>query len=571
MGSLVGAEVASVFLVDRKRRQLYSTVNSTGAELRIPIKSGIAGAVAYSGMPLIIQNAYSDKRFNTEVDQRTGFKTRNILCVPIRAWKGGIIGVAQLINKSRGGVIAGATPESSERQTEDSDQLDFTTHDQQFFEVIAGQAGAALVNSGMFESIHGVRGSGRWPSPTKQLDEDEHISRERHDSQELYVSDPEGQAETNMSRQCSPQTQAKAMLPEDSPRKSCAPSSKVLRLVKPLLHAATQSWETDTLCLAELSDNRPLSILAMHLFEHHDLVNFFGMDRSKLERFLFEIEDGYPVKNQYHNRAHAASVLHFMHSILSLGGMAQIARAALVHADESRQQKLLILACLLAAVVHDFEHDGVNNDFLVKSQSLRAILYNDQSPNENHHVAAAWSVLLRPECNFTEGMSSEELVKVRKLVISLVLSTDMAEHGSTLKNFKDMFAPSQDSDNSDSPTYVSFAPESQKDADVALQMSLKCADLGHLALCWNSHLRWVQRLEHEFFTQGDRELKSGMPSVSFLMDRQKPGASDSQVGFFDFVVLPLYRAFAGAFPSASPMLQGVESNYLKWQEVSTEA
>jgi transcriptional regulator with GAF, ATPase, and Fis domain len=82
--SLVGAEVASVFLVDRKRRELYSTVNSTGGELRIPLKSGVAGAVAYSGMPLIVASAYEDSRFNTQVDSKTGFKTRSILCVPIR-------------------------------------------------------------------------------------------------------------------------------------------------------------------------------------------------------------------------------------------------------------------------------------------------------------------------------------------------------------------------------------------------------------------------------------------------------------------------------------------------------
>ena len=66
--SLVGAEVASVFLVDRKRSELYSTVNSTGGELRIPIKSGVAGSVAYSGMPDIIQDAYKDCRFNTAGD-----------------------------------------------------------------------------------------------------------------------------------------------------------------------------------------------------------------------------------------------------------------------------------------------------------------------------------------------------------------------------------------------------------------------------------------------------------------------------------------------------------------------
>jgi len=316
-----------------------------------------------------------------------------------------------------------------------------------------------------------------------------------------------------------------------------------------------------------------LSILAMHLFVHHKLVDFFGMDASKLGRFLFEIENGYPVKNQYHNRAHAASVLHFMHALLSMGGLAEVAAQAMGTSEGSRQQKLLILACLLAAIVHDFEHDGVNNDFLVKSQSKRATMYNDNSPNENHHVAAAWSVMLQAECNFSECLAEDELKQVRKLVIRLVLSTDMAEHGSTLNKFEN-FVNSLDKDKLDqagSATSKAVLPTSQEEAVLILQMALKCADLGHLALCWNSHMRWVQRLESEFFTQGDKEISFGMPSVSFLMDRKKPGASDTQVGFFDFVVLPLYRAFTDAFPSALPMLHGVEANYSRWQEVQAEA
>jgi adenylate cyclase len=129
--SLVGADVASVFLVDRKRNELYSTVNSTGCELRIPMNSGVAGAVAYSGEPLIIQHAYNDARFNTAVDLKTGFKTRSILCVPIRAWKGSIIGVAQLINKTSSGVVVS----NADRLASTSDQCVFTSDEQQFFEI----------------------------------------------------------------------------------------------------------------------------------------------------------------------------------------------------------------------------------------------------------------------------------------------------------------------------------------------------------------------------------------------------------------------------------------------------
>merc|ERR1719247_2315485 len=104
----------------------------------------------------------------------------------------------------------------------------------------------------------------------------------------------------------------------------------------------------------------PLSTLGMHLFDYHELTSLFNMDTKKLEKFLLLIERGYPTSNQYHNRAHAASVLHCMHCLLCLGGFAEATLAAADGIeDRIRQQKLVTLAGLLAAVVHDYEHEGV--------------------------------------------------------------------------------------------------------------------------------------------------------------------------------------------------------------------
>merc|ERR1712232_919290 len=114
----------------------------------------------------------------------------------------------------------------------------------------------------------------------------------------------------------------------------------------------------------------------------------------------------------------------------------------------------------------------------------------------------------------------------------------------------------------------SSEPLSSKGAMLLLQIAMKCADLGHLALDWTLHLKWVRRLECEFFAQGDREKQLGLP-VSFLMDREKPGASKSQVGFFNFVVLPLFRGLARVAPDASNVLFGVTENYQRWSDLET--
>jgi adenylate cyclase len=98
------AERATLFLHDPDAGELFSrVVRGEGVvEIRIPAGAGIAGSVFGSGTAEIIAVAYDDKRFNPEVDRRTGFRTRNILCVPLRNRARQTIGVTQVLNKRDG-------------------------------------------------------------------------------------------------------------------------------------------------------------------------------------------------------------------------------------------------------------------------------------------------------------------------------------------------------------------------------------------------------------------------------------------------------------------------------------
>ena len=80
------AERGTLFLNDPETNELYSRVaqGNIKHEIRILNSSGIAGYVFTSGESVLIQDAYSDSRFNRSVDEQTGFVTRNILCTPIR-------------------------------------------------------------------------------------------------------------------------------------------------------------------------------------------------------------------------------------------------------------------------------------------------------------------------------------------------------------------------------------------------------------------------------------------------------------------------------------------------------
>jgi adenylate cyclase len=102
---VLDAERASFFLVDAERAELVLRVSqdvSADQDVRIPLGSGIAGAVASSGAPVRIDDAYADPRFNPEIDRRTGFRTRSVLAMPVRDRQGRIFGVAQLLNRRDG-------------------------------------------------------------------------------------------------------------------------------------------------------------------------------------------------------------------------------------------------------------------------------------------------------------------------------------------------------------------------------------------------------------------------------------------------------------------------------------
>ncbi|CAG9782068.1 unnamed protein product [Diatraea saccharalis] len=138
---LVNADRASLFLVDYINNELVSTVfdlkfdpgtDVEKKEIRMPINRGIAGYVATSGETMNIPDAYADSRFNRQVDEATGYKTVNILCMPIKV-EGKVIGVVQMVNKRNNN--------------------NFTHEDETSFEIFSTFFGLALHNARLYDRI----------------------------------------------------------------------------------------------------------------------------------------------------------------------------------------------------------------------------------------------------------------------------------------------------------------------------------------------------------------------------------------------------------------------------------
>ena len=86
-----------------------------------------------------------------------------------------------------------------------------------------------------------------------------------------------------------------------------------------------------------------------------------------------------------------------------------------------------LLMSFLSAIIHDYEHRGVNNDFLIKSHDDLAVLYNDHSPMENHHLASAFGLMKDDSYDFLKGLQPKLRTNLRKQVIDMVLATDMKQ------------------------------------------------------------------------------------------------------------------------------------------------
>ena len=96
---VVDADRSSIFIVDREKQQLWTKIAQGTGEIRIPLGTGIAGYVAQTGRTVNIADAYGDDRFNRSVDQTTGYRTRSLLCVPIKNASERPFAVMTLLNK----------------------------------------------------------------------------------------------------------------------------------------------------------------------------------------------------------------------------------------------------------------------------------------------------------------------------------------------------------------------------------------------------------------------------------------------------------------------------------------
>ncbi|XP_053576597.1 cGMP-inhibited 3',5'-cyclic phosphodiesterase 3B isoform X2 [Bombina bombina] len=309
---------------------------------------------------------------------------------------------------------------------------------------------------------------------------------------------------------------------------------------------------------------RILSQVSHALFQDTGLFELFRIPSREFRNFFQALENGYR-DIPYHNRVHATDVLHAVwylttrpipgfeeiHSSDSDNGVGPasvyLSSKTCSISDDSYGSLatnipgLELMALYVAAAMHDYDHPGRTNAFLVATNAPQAVLYNDRSVLENHHAAAAWNLFLsQPEYNFLTSLDHVQFKRFRFLVIEAILATDLKKHFDFLAEFNAKV-------NDVNSNGIDWSNEN--DRLLVCQVCIKLADINGPAKTRELHLKWTEGIVNEFYEQGDEEASLGLP-ISPFMDRSSPQLAKLQESFITHIVGPLCNSYdaAGLLP-----------------------
>ncbi|XP_075788987.1 3',5'-cyclic-AMP phosphodiesterase 4D isoform X8 [Pelodiscus sinensis] len=301
-------------------------------------------------------------------------------------------------------------------------------------------------------------------------------------------------------------------------------------------------WGLHVFRIAELSGNRPLTVIMNTIFQERDLLKTFKIPVDTLITYLMTLEDHYHADVAYHNNIHAADVVQSTHVLLSTPAL------------EAVFTDLEILAAIFASAIHDVDHPGVSNQFLINTNSELALMYNDSSVLENHHLAVGFKLLQEENCDIFQNLTKKQRQSLRKMVIDIVLATDMSKHMNLLADLKTMVETKKVTSSG------VLLLDNYSDRIQVLQNMVHCADLSNPTKPLQLYRQWTDRIMEEFFRQGDRERERGM-EISPMCDKHNASVEKSQVGFIDYIVHPLWETWADlVHPDAQDILDTLEDN-----------
>ncbi|KAI6192775.1 hypothetical protein M3Y94_01319500 [Aphelenchoides besseyi] len=303
------------------------------------------------------------------------------------------------------------------------------------------------------------------------------------------------------------------------------------------------AWQFDVIELERVTDHHPLAHLGAKIFERWNVGETLRCGSDTISRWLTVIEANYQSSNTYHNATHAADVLQATSYFLNAENVAQYVQDT--HA----------IAALIAATVHDLDHPGRGNAFLMNTRQRLALLYNDHSVLENHHVALAFQLTLaQPGVNIFARMPRSEFAAMRQAIIDMVLATDMSKHFEYLTKFQQLMLMSDTDENREANSLT------------VCRMMIKCADINNPTREWKLCHEWAMRIVEEYFEQTSEETEKGLPVTMKGFDRETCNIPVTQCTFVDLFAREAFTVWC-EFSDLPLLLVQLESNYERWKQM----
>lgn len=293
-------------------------------------------------------------------------------------------------------------------------------------------------------------------------------------------------------------------------------------------------WNFDTISIHTITHGRSLSFVTQRVFRlNNERLDALEDTVSEIQSIFRQVETNYNPSSAsapaFHNGAHGADVVQAFHYFIR-GRIAEI-------------DPLSFVAAVFAAGMHDYDHFGVNNSFLARTNHELAVQYSYISILENHHCDSAFSLI---DAN-VHSLTVEEKRRFKQLARKMILATDLTHHHDML---------------------LSVAQAgSHLNIEDYMCLCLHAADVSNNARPWSTASRWTDRLMDEFFKQGDLERDRGL-EVTPMMDRSTCNLPRVQIGFIDVIAFPLFTLLASLVPdnAVSVCIEHLERNREIWNE-----
>uniref|UniRef100_K3WQH5 Phosphodiesterase n=1 Tax=Globisporangium ultimum (strain ATCC 200006 / CBS 805.95 / DAOM BR144) TaxID=431595 RepID=K3WQH5_GLOUD len=404
---ITNAERLSLFMVDWETEELWSLSSSYHEEtLRLPLHASILGMAARTRTILNVCNPPTDPRFNRIVDHRRGVVTRCALYVPVgvqnttNAGSSRPIAVLEILNKVEGG--------------------EFTFDDECAFEAFASQVAVILRRrSNEIEYIK-LLADTRAEKVLAQRAKSQVNILEAYTSISSTMRRPSDALRNSFLKShsrvcpvCAGEHSEDKQIQGQSLYHGCSWHRNLDRpFAKSGSNPSIPSWDFNVF----QADMDSLPQMIEDMFMQFSLPKVLGITKQTMQNFIMVIKDNYH-PNPFHNFLHAFSVVHTAYLLLSTTEASRMLRP------------LDIAGCLIAALCHDVDHPGHTNGYEIASGSQLAMLYSDESVLERHHAYTTFKLISKEKnANILEKLSAADYRHIRKVIITAILGTDMANH-----------------------------------------------------------------------------------------------------------------------------------------------